>query len=161
PNIATAPAIPTAGTEAAADPPIPTAVHEAAAAPTIPAAGPEAAAAPAISAAGPEAAAAPAIPAPRAEATAAPPITPPRPPAPPRPGFGPTATAQDARRPASPPTMASRLSEEEMAALLARGDSLLSVGDVASARLVYERLADAGGGLAAIRLGETFDQLFL
>ena len=48
-----------------------------------------------------------------------------------------------------------------MAALLARGDSLLSVGDVASARLFYERLADAGGGLAAVRLGETFDQLFL
>jgi TPR repeat protein len=48
-----------------------------------------------------------------------------------------------------------------MATLLARGDSLLSVGDVASARLFYERVADAGGGLAAIRLGETFDQFFL
>ena len=48
-----------------------------------------------------------------------------------------------------------------MTALLARGDTLLSVGDVASARLFYERAADAGGGLAAIRLGETFDPLFL
>ena len=48
-----------------------------------------------------------------------------------------------------------------MAGLLARGDTLLSVGDVASARLFYERAAGAGGGLAAIRLGETFDPLFL
>jgi hypothetical protein len=48
-----------------------------------------------------------------------------------------------------------------MAELLARGDTLLSIGDVASARLFYERAADAGGGLAAIRLGETFDPLFL
>jgi hypothetical protein len=55
----------------------------------------------------------------------------------------------------------SGLSAEEMTALLARGDTLLSVGDVASARLFYERAADAGGGLAAIRLGETFDPLFL
>jgi TPR repeat protein len=53
------------------------------------------------------------------------------------------------------------LSDEEMAALLARGDTLLSVGDVTSARLFYERVANAGGGLAAIRLGETFDPLFL
>ena len=58
-------------------------------------------------------------------------------------------------------TNGSRLSAEEMAALLARGDKLLSVGDVASARLFYERAAGAGGGLAATRLGETFDPLFL
>jgi hypothetical protein len=44
---------------------------------------------------------------------------------------------------------------------LARGDTLLSVGDVVSARLFYERAADAGGGVAAIRLGETFDPVFL
>ena len=58
-------------------------------------------------------------------------------------------------------TNGSRLSAEEMAALLARGDKLLSGGDVASARLFYERAAGAGGGLAATRLGETFDPLFL
>jgi TPR repeat protein len=55
----------------------------------------------------------------------------------------------------------SRLSAEEMAALLDRGDTLLNAGDVTSARLFYQRAADAGGGLAAIRLGETFDPLFL
>ena len=55
----------------------------------------------------------------------------------------------------------SRLSAEEMAVLLDRGDTLLSAGDVTSARLFYQRAADAGGGFAAIRLGETFDPLFL
>jgi TPR repeat protein len=53
------------------------------------------------------------------------------------------------------------LSAEEAAALLARGDTLLSIGDVTSARLFYERAADGGAGLAAIRLGETYDPVFL
>jgi TPR repeat protein len=45
--------------------------------------------------------------------------------------------------------------------LLARGDSLLGVGDIASARLFYERAADIGDGQAALRLGETYDPAFL
>jgi len=45
--------------------------------------------------------------------------------------------------------------------LLARGDKLLSTGDVTSARLFYQRAADGGAGLAAIRLGETYDPIFL
>ena len=49
----------------------------------------------------------------------------------------------------------------ERAALLARGDALLSAGDVTSARLFYERAAGGGDGLAAVRLGETFDPIFL
>jgi TPR repeat protein len=44
---------------------------------------------------------------------------------------------------------------------MARGDHLLSIGDVSSARLFYERAANAGEGLAAVRLGETFDPAFL
>ena len=48
-----------------------------------------------------------------------------------------------------------------MATLLARGDALLSAGDVTAARLFYERAADAGGGVGAIRLGETLDPAFL
>jgi TPR repeat protein len=44
---------------------------------------------------------------------------------------------------------------------LARGDTLLRTGDVASARLFYERAADAGDGRAALRLGATFDPAFL
>ena len=54
-----------------------------------------------------------------------------------------------------------RLTAVETAALLSRGDSLFSVGDVASARLYYERAADAGNGDAALRLGETYDPTFL
>jgi putative MFS transporter len=63
-------------------------------------------------------------------------------------------TVEDRARP--PAT--SRLSA---AALVARGDGLFGVGDVASARLFYERAVDAGDGQAALRLGETFDPTFL
>lgn len=79
------------------------------------------------------------------------------------PGPATPASARDPKATAAPPpsTHGSRLSADEMAALVARGDTLLSAGDVASARLFYERAADAGGGVAAIRLGETFDPLFL
>jgi hypothetical protein len=53
------------------------------------------------------------------------------------------------------------LSAAEIAVLLARGDKSFSSGDVASARLYYGRAADAGDGQAALRLGETFDPVFL
>jgi TPR repeat protein len=49
----------------------------------------------------------------------------------------------------------------EVAGLVRRGDVLLGTGDVASARLFYERAADAGDALAALRLGESFDPDFL
>jgi hypothetical protein len=52
-------------------------------------------------------------------------------------------------------------SPAETALLLSRGDSLLGVGDVASARLFYARAVDAGSGEAALRLGETYDPYFL
>ena len=82
--------------------------------------------------------------------------------APAAPSPAPSAMELDSKTAAPPAaTNGSSLSADEMAALLARGDMLLSVGDVASARLFYELAADAGGGLAAIRLGETFDPLFL
>jgi hypothetical protein len=54
-----------------------------------------------------------------------------------------------------------RLSAADTAALLARGDVLFSKGDVIAARAFYERAADAGEGRAALRLGETFDPVFL
>lgn len=54
-----------------------------------------------------------------------------------------------------------KLSEPQRQALLARGDAYLSAGDVNSARLFYRRGADAGDGMAALRLGETFDAAFL
>jgi TPR repeat protein len=59
----------------------------------------------------------------------------------------------------APPT--SGFSSAERAELLDHGDSLLRNGDVASARLFYERAAGAGDGRAALRLGATFDPEFL
>jgi hypothetical protein len=56
---------------------------------------------------------------------------------------------------ASPPLAA------EVADLLARGDSFVLIGDVASARVFYERAANAGDGRAAVRMGATFDPVFL
>jgi TPR repeat protein len=37
----------------------------------------------------------------------------------------------------------------------------MAKGDVASARLFYERAAEAGDGQAALRLGESYDPAFL
>jgi hypothetical protein len=54
-----------------------------------------------------------------------------------------------------------RLSPAEITALIARGDQLLGTGDVASARLFYERAADVGDGEAALKLAKTFDPPFL
>ena len=49
----------------------------------------------------------------------------------------------------------------DVAELLARGDNCLRIGDITSARLFYERAADAGSGQGAMRLGATFDPNFL
>lgn len=134
--------------------------HSLAAAPATPAAEPDVAA-PSAEPTPPHAE--PATPTPTLAATPTAPPDEPEVAAPPaEPGLATPARALDAKTAApSAPTSGSRLSAGEMAALLARGDTLLSVGDVASARLFYERAVDAGGGLAAIRLGETFDPLFL
>jgi Peptidase C39 family len=53
------------------------------------------------------------------------------------------------------------VSVQDITALLGHGDTLFRKGDLAAARLFYERAADAGNGQAAIRLGETFDPVFL
>jgi hypothetical protein len=55
----------------------------------------------------------------------------------------------------------SRLSIGDAAVLLARGDALFGTGDLFSARLFYERAANAGSGQAALRLGESYDPHFL
>jgi TPR repeat protein len=63
----------------------------------------------------------------------------------------------------TPITPAARLllSTAEVTALITRGDRLLGTGDVVSARLFYERAADVGDGEAALKLGKTFDPVFL
>ena len=87
-------------------------------------------------------------------------------------GAGPTAvgTAHSATLEAAPtiatltpitPATQLRLSPAEITALIARGDQLLGTGDVASARLFYERAADVGDGEAALKLAKTFDPAFL
>jgi hypothetical protein len=53
------------------------------------------------------------------------------------------------------------LSPIEIATLKARGDEFLGAGDIASARLFYQRAADGGDGSSAWRLGATFDPTFL
>jgi hypothetical protein len=55
----------------------------------------------------------------------------------------------------------SHLAAAAVAALTARGDDLLRVGDIASARLYYERAAEAGSEEAAFRMAATFDPAFL
>ena len=77
-----------------------------------------------------------------------------------------TAMAAAAPTPEGPSTRATPpskpgLSHAAVLTLLARGDMLFGTGDVASARLFYERVADTGEAQAAVRLAETFDPVFL
>ena len=63
--------------------------------------------------------------------------------------------------PPAPPVAAPRpiepLSREEVLSLRRRGQDLLSVGDIASARLILTRLAEAGDADATLMLAGTFD----
>jgi hypothetical protein len=61
----------------------------------------------------------------------------------------------------SPPSVGARLSVTEIDALMARGDTFFRAGDLTSARLYYERAADAGDGHAALQLGASFDPVIL
>ena len=45
--------------------------------------------------------------------------------------------------------------------MLKRGEDLLSVGDIAGARRVFQYLADAGNADGALAMGATFDARFL
>jgi multidrug efflux system membrane fusion protein len=54
-----------------------------------------------------------------------------------------------------------RLSAAEIAGLVKRGDDFVAAGDITSARLFYERAIEAGDRVAAVRMGITFDPVFL
>lgn len=54
-----------------------------------------------------------------------------------------------------------RLAPDQMAALLKRADILIASGDVAAARLVLRRPAEAGNGRAAALLAGTYDAVVL
>ncbi|HKH03469.1 MAG TPA: hypothetical protein VKB08_22510 [Bradyrhizobium sp.] len=89
-------------------------------------------------------------------------------------GAPPTAAAPDrttpqvGARPTPPvaePTIAAdpihQLDPNEIASLLRRGDALIASGDLAAARLVMRRAADAGDARAAMTLAETYDPAIL
>jgi type II secretory pathway predicted ATPase ExeA len=61
--------------------------------------------------------------------------------------------------PAPPPParQAESLPPGLMAALVKRGDQSLALGDIAAARLLYQRAAEAGSAPAAIALAKTYD----
>jgi molecular chaperone DnaJ len=69
-----------------------------------------------------------------------------------------TSAAQSATKPRWPPSGASPAA---LAALLARGDALVATGDVAAARLVYQRAAALDSARAATAAGKTYDPRFL
>jgi hypothetical protein len=77
----------------------------------------------------------------------------------------PAAAAAPAMAPAPPPRSNERrvlrLDDEEIAVLLKRGQDFLANGDLAAARLLLRRAAEAGSAEAALALGTTFDPITL
>jgi hypothetical protein len=79
----------------------------------------------------------------------------------------PTATLPVAAVPAAPaPAVAAapairRLGADELANLMSRGRALLQSGDIAPARLLLERAAEAGEANAALMVAETYDPAVL
>jgi TPR repeat protein len=62
---------------------------------------------------------------------------------------------------APPPPPPRRLDADELAALLKRARSLIAIGDIAPARLLLERAADAQEASAALLLAQTYDPAVL
>ncbi|MGA7995169.1 MAG: hypothetical protein WCA28_09685 [Bradyrhizobium sp.] len=63
--------------------------------------------------------------------------------------------------PAAPPTLARRLDADELAMLMTRAKGMIAVGDIASARLLLERAAEAQEASAALLLAQTYDPAVL
>ena len=60
-----------------------------------------------------------------------------------------------------PPAPVHHLDPGEIASALSRGTALIASGDLAAARLVLRRAADAGDAHAAMTLAETYDPAIL
>jgi len=73
----------------------------------------------------------------------------------------PVAAAPAAAVPAAAPPAARRIDPEELATLLKRARSLISIGDFAPARLLLKRAADAQEASAALLLAQTYDPAVL
>jgi hypothetical protein len=106
---------------------------------------------------------APSVPAPAAPPVAASAPAPAASDAPPSPVSA-APTAESIAGPTPTPTVSAvpaPNSNPEADALLARGDDLLVTGDVAAARLFYERAAEQGSAAAATAVGQTYDPAVL
>jgi hypothetical protein len=104
-------------------------------------------------------------PAPPPQPVATVPVAPPQPQPvapPPVAAVPPVATVPPPVAAVPPPAAASRsLDSEEMAAMLKRGESFIATGDIAAARLLLRRVAEAGNARAALALGATYDPAVL
>ena len=60
-----------------------------------------------------------------------------------------------------PPPPVKTLDADTLAGLMARANGLLAIGDIAAARLLFERAANAQDATAAFLLGQTYDPLVL
>jgi hypothetical protein len=72
-----------------------------------------------------------------------------------------TATAEPDTGLAAKAIGSAQLPDVRLDALVMRGDAFLRAGDIASARLFYERAAEKGDGQAAMLAGATFDPAVL
>ena len=63
--------------------------------------------------------------------------------------------------PIAPPPAQRKLDQDEIAVLLKRGKDLIANGDLAAARLVLQRAANANDAEAALALGATYDPYVL
>jgi TPR repeat protein len=66
-----------------------------------------------------------------------------------------------AARPAALAFVPRKLDPEDIATLMSRGERLFASGDIASARLLFQRAAEANNPGAALALATTFDPAFL
>ena len=82
-------------------------------------------------------------------------------PAVPAPAPQPTAAPPSNAAAAAPPPVSLSLASDEIAMLLRRGKDAFTTGDLAAARLLLRRAAEAGSAEAALALGATFDPLVI
>ena len=59
------------------------------------------------------------------------------------------------------PTVPSAIDPAMQHTLLERGDTMLTLGDILAARLLYQRAAESGVAIAAFKLANTYDSAFL
>lgn len=70
-------------------------------------------------------------------------------------------TLQPDQPPAAPAPVVRRLDPDELAMLLKRAKGMIAIGDIASARLLLERAANAQEASAALLLAQTYDPAVL